>query len=306
MLTPPPRVRLTRPVSTAPGPSSTKRSTPRGAQRQQRLAPAHGAQQVLGQLAAHVDEGRGAAVGVDRDASARATGVRLERRAQALGGRLHERGVEGAGDVEAPGAGAGLVARDLLGLVERVDGPAEHELAGGVVVGDHEAQARRPARARRGASPPSIAIMPPALRSPASAIAAARSSTSRTASSNCSAPAATSAAYSPSEWPAAALASSSSLGLLAPGPTPRPSTGTARAAGSACPRRGARRGRSRAARGRARTAGGRGRARPSPRRGSPGRGRAVRWKASGDFTPRCTRSCNCSTHGRDVSNGEIR
>ena len=66
----------------------------------------------------------------------------LEGRAQALGGRLHERRVEGAGDVQAPGAGAGLVARDVLGLVERVDGPAEHELAGGVVVGDHEAQAR--------------------------------------------------------------------------------------------------------------------------------------------------------------------
>ena len=66
----------------------------------------------------------------------------LQRRAQALGGRLHERGVEGAGDVQAPGAGAGLVARDVLGLDERVDGPAEHELAGRVVVGDHEAQAR--------------------------------------------------------------------------------------------------------------------------------------------------------------------
>ena len=50
--------------------------------------------------------------------------------------------MEGAGDVEAPGAGADLVARDVLGLDERVDGPAEHELAGGVVVGHHEAQAR--------------------------------------------------------------------------------------------------------------------------------------------------------------------
>ena len=140
----------------------------------------------------------------------------VERGAQALGGGLHERRVEGAGDVEAPGAGAGLVARHVLGLVERVDGAAEHELAGGVVVGDHEAQARGERAHVCGRRRRASRSCRRRCRSPASAMAAARSSTSRTASSNCSAPAATRAAYSPSEWPAAARASASSVGVLAP------------------------------------------------------------------------------------------
>ena len=53
-------------------------------------------------------------------------------------------------------------------------------------------------------SPPSIATIPPGCAAAASCIAAARSSTRRSASSNVSAPAACSAAYSPSECPAAA------------------------------------------------------------------------------------------------------
>ena len=46
--------------------------------------------------------------------------------------------------------------------------------------------------------------MPPGALAAASAIALARASTRRTASSKSIAPAAVSAAYSPSEWPAAA------------------------------------------------------------------------------------------------------
>src|SRR3954449_9061845 len=72
---------------------------------EERLAPADGAQQVLGQLAAHVAERGGAAVGVDREARRRHRGG-LERGAQPLGGGLNERRVEGAADVQAPGAGA--------------------------------------------------------------------------------------------------------------------------------------------------------------------------------------------------------
>src|SRR3954452_64754 len=53
-------------------------------------------------------------------------------------------------------------------------------------------------------SPPSIATIPPGCSAAASCIAAARSSTRRSASSNVSAPAACRAAYSPSECPAAA------------------------------------------------------------------------------------------------------
>ena len=49
--------------------------------------------------------------------------------------------MEGAGDFEAPGARAGLVAGDLLGLVEGVDGARQDELAGRVVVRDDEPEA---------------------------------------------------------------------------------------------------------------------------------------------------------------------
>ena len=96
--------------------------------------------------------------------AARRTGVAASAAASALGGGRHERRVEGAGDVEAPRAGAGLLARDLLGRVERVERPGQHELARGVVVGDGEAEARGQRARRRRASPPSRASMPPGLR----------------------------------------------------------------------------------------------------------------------------------------------
>jgi hypothetical protein len=129
--------------------------------------------------------------------------------------------VERAGDVEAPGARAGLLARDLLRGVECVDRPGEDELSLATT------RPRRSASARTSRdSPPRNAIMPPERCSPARAMASARSSTSFTASSNCRAPDATSAAYSPSEWPAAAIASPTS----SPSPSAAPERHSSHAA----------------------------------------------------------------------------
>ena len=151
------RVRLTRPVSTAPGPSSTKRSTPAVRRASSVSRQRTGRSRFSASSRADVDEGRGGAVGVDRDLH-RADGRAFERRAQAGGGGLHERRVEGAGDVEAAGPRAGLVAGDLLGGLERVDGPDSTSWPGALSLATTRPRRSASARTSRD-SPPSIAII---------------------------------------------------------------------------------------------------------------------------------------------------
>ena len=95
----------------------------------------------------------------------------------------------------------------------------------------------RRARARSRPSPPSIATMPPALRSPASAIAAARSSTRRDGVLELQRAGGDQRGVLAERVAGGGARLGLLVGLLAPRrPTRRPSTGRARAAGSGCPR----------------------------------------------------------------------
>src|SRR4051794_30319648 len=100
----------------------------------ERLAPPHGPGQGGGQLGAHVGEGRGGRARVDGEARLAQLDV-VERGAERRDGGLHRRRVERAGDVERHRAHA-VLARGLLGLGEARALAREHDLAGGVVVGD--------------------------------------------------------------------------------------------------------------------------------------------------------------------------
>ena len=259
-----------------------------GAQRQQRLAPAHG--RAGGSRPARARTSRTAprCRWRRRGSTAAGTGVAVERRAQALGRRLHQRRVEGAGDVEAPGAGAGLVARDVSAsaTTPRRDpraraGRARCRWRRSSPRREGERAARR--ERRRRASPP--CRRPGDRRRRPSRPRARRRGARRRRTR--SAPAATSAAYSPSEWPGGGDDLVGVLaGLLAPlvpgGDGAQEERGLLEAGAR---RRAARRGRGRAARGRARAGDGRGRARPSPPRDSPVLGTAVRSPASRHLTP---------------------
>ena len=177
-----------------------------GAQGEQRLAPAHGAQEVLGELA----RGRprtGAALPLEYTGiSIALTGVpsSAARRRSAAGSM--------SGEWNAPvtsrrRARAPVSSRATSSAASSAStGPDSTSWPGALSLATTRPRRSASARTSRD-SPPSIAIMPPARCSPASAMASARSSTSLTASSKWSAPAATRAAYSPSEWPAAAIAS---------------------------------------------------------------------------------------------------
>src|SRR3954468_2906399 len=201
-------VRLTRPVSTAPGPSSTKRSTPavrsassvsRQRTGRRRFSASSTRTSVNG--AALPFEYTGIRIG--------STGVlsRAARRRSAAGSISGEWNapVTSRRRARAPvSSRATSSARSGASTApKRASWPGALSLT--------TTRPRRSASARTSRdSPPSIAIIPPGRSSPAAAIASARSSTSLTASSNSSAPAATSAAYSPSECPAAAIASPAS------------------------------------------------------------------------------------------------
>src|SRR5215218_5698339 len=106
-------------------------------QREERLAPADGADQRLGELRVHVGErsGRGAAVDGEARVAELDPGQRLPERRD---GRLHAGRVERAGDVERAGADV-VLAGGLLGLLERAALAGQHDLAGRVVVGDGDA-----------------------------------------------------------------------------------------------------------------------------------------------------------------------
>src|SRR5512133_3959788 len=202
------RVRLTRPVRTSPGPSSTKRST-----RAVRSASSVSRQRT----------GRSRFSASSRRMSTKGAALPLEYTGM-LGSAI---GV--ASSAARRRSAAGSMSGEWKAPVtsrRRARAPASSRATSSASPSASTAplstswpgalslattSPRREASARTlWPSPPSIAIMPPAFCSPASAMAGARSSTRRTASSSCSAPAATRAAYSPSEWPAAAIASASS------------------------------------------------------------------------------------------------
>ena len=130
--------------------------------------------------------------------------ISLDQRAEGLDGGLHQRRVEGAGDRQALGAHLALGAAAPRASSSASAAPGEHELVGRVVVGDvspvlggdlrpparaRRARARRACRRRRSARPP-----------PASGGRGRRRGAGRPRRRARSA--ATSAAISPSEWPA--------------------------------------------------------------------------------------------------------
>ena len=259
------------PVSTAPGPSSTKRSTPAARSASSVSRQRTGRSRFSASSRADVGERRGGAVGPHGEAGRRSA----SRRARRAGGRP-----------PAPSAASGTRRRRRASSPRA---PARRARAPRRCRPLDRAARARPARERcrwrpsgRGCararataweSPPSIATIPPGCAAAASCIAAARSSTRRSASSNVSAPAACSAAYSPSECPAAAT--SWPLGLRArPRHTRRPGRSRAAAPGSPC--RDLRTGRTPGARARVRTAACRATWRPCPPRGCPAQGKGAR------------------------------
>src|SRR5512133_683742 len=202
------RVRLTRPVRTSPGPSSTKRST-----RAVRSASSVSRQRTgrsRFSASSRRTSTKGAALPLEytgRLGSATGVASRAARRRSAAGSM--------SGEWKAPvtsrrRARAPVSSRATSSASSSAStGPLSTSWPGALSLATTRPRRAASVRTSR-PSPPSIAIMPPAFCSPASAMAGARSSTRRTASSSCSAPAATRAAYSPSEWPAAAIASASS------------------------------------------------------------------------------------------------
>ena len=206
-------MRLTRPVSTLPAPISTSRVTPARGHGGDAFAPAHRAGDLLDQPAAdfgRVGDRRGQHIGDERHGGRRDrdTGERL---AIAVGGRLHQRAMEGRGHRQQHGAlgalGLGDLERPLdRGLVPEITTwPGALSLAAwqtspsrglggdGGGLGRSRGRAAPPWRPCRPASPACIAW--PRMRS------------SRAVSARPSAPAAASAEYSPSEWPATKAAS---------------------------------------------------------------------------------------------------
>src|SRR5215210_249806 len=202
------RVRLTRPVRTAPGPSSTKRSTP-AARSASSVSRQRTARSRFSASSARTSP-NGAAVPFEYTGIAMAlTGVRSRAaRTRSAAGSM-------SGEWKAPvtsrrRARAPVSSRATSSTASRAStGPDSTSWPGALSLATTSPWRSASARTSWD-SPPSIAIIPPGRCSPASPMAAARSSTSPTASSNWSAPAATSAAYSPSEWPAAAIASPAS------------------------------------------------------------------------------------------------
>src|SRR4051794_16786093 len=190
-------VRLTRPVSTAPGPSSTNRSAPavrsassvsRQRTGRRRFSASSSRTSVNG--AALPLEYTGICIGCTGVFSSAA-------RRRAAAGSM-------SGEWNAPvtsrrRARAPVSSRATSSACSSAStGPDRTSWPGALSFATTRPSRSASARTSRD-SPPSMAIIPPGRSSPAAAIASARSSTSRTASSNSSAPAATSAAYSPSE-----------------------------------------------------------------------------------------------------------
>src|ERR687895_637083 len=105
-------------------------------QRAHHIGPADRADDRLHELLAQILERRGRDAGEDRHARRAHLHVFGET-PEGLDRRLHERGMECAGHGEALRAHA-LLAQQGLGLVESREGARQHELVGGVVVGDGE------------------------------------------------------------------------------------------------------------------------------------------------------------------------
>ncbi len=203
-------MRLTRPVSTLPGPTSTKRSMPpRAIHEANRLHPTHRTVDLADQ-------------GVARRL-ARATGMRVDvghhRRSAGRERRGRERSVSGppragrmSGEWKGADTGSGrarLAPRSLASAIARSTAaacPAITVCSGRVVVRDRADFARGRGLAATSstavASRPRIAAIAPTPTGTASCIRSPRRRTSRTASAKSSAPAATSAEYSPRLWPA--------------------------------------------------------------------------------------------------------
>ena len=130
-----------------------------------------------------------------------------------LGGGLHQRAMEGRGHRQQHGALDAALLGDLHGPLDGRPGAREHDLPAAIVIGHLAHGAGRapprpprflaPRRARRRAAPPSR----PRRREPPPASPSRADAASARYRRGSSAPAAQSAEYSPSEWPATNLAS---------------------------------------------------------------------------------------------------
>src|SRR5215207_10109342 len=199
-------VRLTRPVRTVPGPSSTKRSTPPARRASSVSRQRTGLSRWAASSARTSTKGAAEPLAKTRMAGGR-TGVRSSAAA-----RRSEAGAM-SGEWNAPETSrrrvrAPVSSRPASSAASIASsGPESTSWPGALSLAT--VRPRRSARRPTAwPSPPRKAIIPPGFSVPASSMAAPRSATRPTASSKSRAPAATRAAYSPSEWPAAATTSS--------------------------------------------------------------------------------------------------
>ena len=204
-------VRLAMPVSTPPGPSSTKSVTPSVGQGEQAVLPAHRAA-TAGPTAGWSTRrpGRGASA-----STLETIGTSVSRglaSAMALRSRSRAGAMNGVWNAPDTGSGMTFLAPSSLASAPAAATPsAEPAITtwpGALKLATHTSlSARRQATSTWSSSRPSTAAMVPGLSMPASCMASARSHTRRTPSSKASAPLAVSAVYSPRLWPAQKLGS---------------------------------------------------------------------------------------------------
>ena len=202
--TPPPcRVRLTRPRRTAPGPHSTNSVAPMPCSTSSVSRQRTGLSRFSASSARM--SAKGSVLPLESTGKAVLSDVRrVERRAQRVGGGRHERRVEGAADVEL--AGAQVDCRPRCSTAASICGHRGRRARSGRGRCRWRRSGRAPRRARRRRRGRRRAARP-CRRARARRPRPSRRRVRRracTASSKSIAPAAVSAAYSPSEWPAAA------------------------------------------------------------------------------------------------------
>ena len=149
----PSRVRRTSPVRTSPGPVSRKVRAPSACIRCSVSRQSTGSVRAAARPARTSSKGA-AAVEEKTGRRGRRNSTSSSARRKLSDGAGHQRRVEGAGDRQADRLDA-VGAQLLAGLAERLGGAGEDDLAGGVVVGDGEAEARRRAARTASSSPPS-------------------------------------------------------------------------------------------------------------------------------------------------------
>ena len=205
-------VRLSSPVSTRPGPdlertrSAPSRGEPLARSRSSGPGSPPGGRRngftssaVRGDARVHVAD--------DRARAGRATATPLELGGEAVGGRLHQRAVEGRAHRQQHALPAAARRGRAHRALHRRAMPGDDDLARRVDVGHPDHLALRGLRADAARPPasstPMSAAIAPVPTGTASCMNSPRLRTSRTASAKRSAPATTSAEYSPRLWPAA-------------------------------------------------------------------------------------------------------